>query len=187
MGLVGEGALVTTVLSDVFPMIDVESPRKELAKLAGLTIAVGGENLAPGAANRATMGFTNPADSGIVAVITRLTYQSSAVQSVAAGWIGFPNTIVENAVNRVADSRQAPNYPNESPVCFVGSSNTDPLNAAWWSLVEPANGFFHRHSEDGIAVLGPGTTWGIRGTTNNITLRCTFEWRERPAEPSEFV
>jgi len=186
MGLVGEGAIVTTVLPDVFPVIELENQRAELYKLGGISLAAGGENRAPGAANRATMGFTNPANSGVVATVTRYTFNSSAPQNVIGGWIGFPNTITSAGVNRIADGRQN-NYPNELPICFTGTSITDPINAAWFNYAFAADEFYTQHDLNGIVVLGPGTTWGIRGGTNNITVRWAVEWRERPAEPSEFV
>ncbi len=75
MALVGEGAIVTNVLPDVFPTLELEDLPGELYKLAGWDIAVGAESLSPGAINRATIGLENPVGSGKIAVLTRLRFQ----------------------------------------------------------------------------------------------------------------
>lgn len=186
MGLVGEGAIVTGVLPDVFPTIELEDVQAEIYKLATWDLAIGAETLAPGAANRATIGIENPTGSGKVAVVTRVTFQSAAAQNVVTGWIGIPSGLVVNAVNRLRDGRQA-SFPNAGPVCFVGSNNTSPINAAWSNFAYAANEFREWYDLKGVAVLTPGTAWGVRGGTNNITVRLAIEWRERPVDSSELI
>jgi len=186
MGLVGEGAIVTGVLPDVFPTLELEDVPGELYKLANWDIAVGSESLSPGAAARATIGLENPVDSGKIAVLTRLRFQPDLLMAVTVGWLAIPSGLVVNGVNRLRDGRQA-SFPNAQPVCFVGSNNTSPINAAWDNFLYQPEEFGGVFDNKGHVVLTPGTAFACRGGTNNVLLRCAIEWRERPVDSSELI
>jgi len=182
-GLIGPGSKVSEVISELFPMFDVENMPGELLRLAGTRLCMGGGTLAAVAAQAGTAVLENPANSGVLATIERVDFGAGGNLTLRWGvQAGFRATAVAIGTEDFRDTRDvAPNFP----VCNVrqinevalanGTNQTRLLNNAHWINEAP----------NGVAVLAPGTSFEIGSGNNNVGIFYGFTWRERVAEQSE--
>ena len=180
-GLIGPGSKVSEVISELFPMIDVENVPGELLLLGGTQISYGSHINIPGAANAAQVQLFNVADSGKIVTITKVMFSSF---NVVTARLGISNTAVGTATNAETfrDSRlPVASQPATQMRFFSDPTPADPqiqiriLNNVTFSLEDP----------NGVCVLSPGFGFHVGLDTLNATLVCSFLWRERTAEASE--
>lgn len=179
--MTGPGSRVAEVLSELFPVIDVERIPAELLFLAGWRIGVGSAQLAAEAASVSKIQLFNPIDSGHLITLTRVDFATTATTIVeattilAALTISSPGAILRDT--RIGES-----------VGTVGQIRTQVdatgLPATWQArTLQNVN---HVIADDnGVAVLAPGTGYTIAPQVVNQFIIASFLWRERPAEPSE--
>ena len=180
-GIVGEGAIVTNVLPDVFPTVELEDTTIELKTLAGWLPVFGATSRAAAPALLSRAQLFNPAGSGKLLVVEDLYIQTTGSSLVNLG-IGVTEltTLIVNTKPR--DSRfgtaargvsQTRTQDGGSPPVANGRIQTE------------ANVSFRVHAHGGIAVLAPGTGFECTNQTANETIRTTWFARERVAEQSE--
>lgn len=180
-GLIGPGAKVADVLTELFPMFDVENMPAELLLLSGTRLCIGGGVVTGVSAESTTAQLFNPADSGILATITSVIIAAQTtgivrwgvvpvVRGVAVGTETFSDTRLGVVAQPVCDIRE------DSAVALAdGTMQTRVL----------ANTSLTIANQNAVAVLGPGTGFEIGLTTNNQDLNFAFQWRERVAERAE--
>lgn len=182
MNLVGEGALVTGVLPDVFPTIEVEDLQTDGWGVAGWRPAMGGSDITGAVGENPIIQILNPNGSGQIAVIEWAMFGTNTT-----GTIGFN---IHDAVLTTAEvsmrwrDRRFPTlqFPvvQIREVSQVGVPIVAPMNvrlAANVPLIfEPPKGFM---------VLAPGTGFALQHVTTASRLTAQFFWRERPADPAE--
>ena len=182
MNLVGEGALVTGVLPDVFPTIDVESLETDGWALSGWRPAWGGAAILGAAGERPHIQLFNPVGSEMLTVIEQIMISSNA-----AGRVEFNIHDAQLATNEVSERWRDRRFPTLNfPVTqvkeesIVGTPIVAPLNirvlANVTVVIEPPKG---------IMVLAPGTGVAFSQAANAVELDVSFFWRERPADPAE--
>jgi len=87
-GIIGPGSKVSEVLTELFPVLDVESVPSELLILAGTNTCFGGGQFQAMAGQSPKMGLFNPADSNTILVLTHV-YVSTDTGNQNIRW-GFP-------------------------------------------------------------------------------------------------
>jgi len=177
--LKGGGSKVNDALTELFPMIDVESRVPELLLLGGRRLAFGFAN-SPGVAGfvSATM-LRNPTDSGNIITVHEASI-SGVGQDLSAGTTN--NTYANAGVQEYADTRAGVGTTTVGQVLFEELLVAAPdryrlrTNTGTQVIYRP---------EHGIAVLAPGTAYGISGRGLNVGIIVGFVWTERVALPSE--
>jgi len=179
MNLVGEPAIVTGVLPDVFPVIELENLPPELLALTGWKLGTQNTDLAPGAGNIANSIIRNPPGSGQMTVV-----ESALVWTSTSGEINW--SLLPPDVGTF-DSR----------LVFRDRRFTGDLATEVRDLVAGVAGLVHGkiHTANnaqveiapvnGLAVLFPGDALAFRTVTVNVRLTVTYFARERPFEQSE--
>ncbi len=180
-GIIGPGSKVGEVLTELFPVLDVESVPGELLRLSNTFIAFGGTQLAGAAGSSPRVQIFNPIDSGNIITVSHFEVASSTIDTIRYGVDIIPLTTAPGLqVHR--DLRSLP------PILPVGQIRTDITVA-----LAPATGLIRVVANDnnvvedpnGIAVLVPGSGFQVGSSLRAATIWVTFFWRERAAQPSE--
>jgi len=182
-GLIGPGSKVSEVISELFPVFDVENMPGELLRLAGTRLCIGGGFLAGVAAQASTAVLENPAGSGMLLTLERVDLASDSISTVRWGvQNGFRATAVAIGTEDFRDVREfAPDQPTAnvrqiSEVALANGTNQTRILASTAWILDPPNG---------VCVLPPGTSFEIGLGTNDVSIFYGFSWRERVAEQSE--
>ncbi len=181
-GLIGPGSKVGEAIGDLLPVLDVENTPGELLVLAGTRMGSGHINAVAAALDNQRAQLFNPADSGALVTVTRVSIASNTAQLIRIGPT-FTALTTNNNTRAFSDTR----LPT-GPVTLAQLRNDgDPASS-------PVGGFlvfiqslvpFTMESEKGLYVLAPGTGLQVSTTSINTTLTVAYMWRERPAEQSE--
>jgi len=182
MNLVGEGAIVTGVLEDVFPVIDVENLATDGWAVAGWRPAWGGANIAGAAGERAHVQIHNPVGSGVIAVVESVMLSSPTNTSLD---FNIHDAVLTTLFvsGRWRDRR----FPTLNfPVVQVrGQSIVGTPIVAAMRLRLQSNTTMIWDPPQGDLVLVEGTGVAFAHATLTGELSGVFFWRERPAEPAE--
>jgi len=188
--VVGRGAIVTTLLEDVFPTVDLFNPSPEFR-------ALGGEHPCFGKVNRnSTTEFNavqlfNPVGSGLIGIVEEIVVNT---EDQAGGWHMTVTDVElgsEGPFKQFRDSRLLGSQPFSKPGLKLLSGNNPlvPQFDADWAILQDQNDteFRFNQVDAGIAILSPGFGLVIENDNegNMHNLRVNFLWRERAAEPSE--
>ena len=180
-GMIGPGSKVGTVVSELFPMIDVENVPGELLALMGTRLGFGGASITAGAGNRGKLQLFNPAGSGKLVTLTTVVLSSNttqtfrfdtedAIRGAAVGTAGFRDT-------------RAPAAEVTSAVINFQDDATTIPSAARLAMIADTPFLFT--DPNGIVILQPGTGWTVSTETLATSVQATFLWRERVAEQAE--
>jgi hypothetical protein len=182
-GIIGPGSKVSEVLSELFPVIDVERVPGELMLLMGTRLGFGGGAVSATAAEAGRGQILNPAGSGHIVTVTTAIASAAGVGNIRWGFrqSGFltqidtqlaRDTRVPGASNTVATIHQDSSVALASA---TGQSRAIPSTA--FILTDP----------NGVCVLAPGTAFEIGSDQLNVFFNYTFYWRERPMTSSEVI
>ena len=180
--IVGEGAIVTGVLPDVFPTIDVEDLQTDGWGVAGWRIAFGGAAVAGAAGEKPHIQILNPTGSGVITVVEQVMW-STATTGVLSYNIHDTVLTTLQVGQRWRDRR----FPTlNRPVTQVRSQSIvgAPIVSAF-TLNIAANDPQIWAPPKGFMVLAPGTGFAMNHGTDATILRAQFYWRERAIEPAE--
>lgn len=181
-GLIGPGSKVSEVITELFPMIDVERVPGELLALGGTTIAQGGHQVAAAAGFFGAVQLFNPVGSNKIVTITQVRMASISVNSFFR--ISLTDTALGGASNveLARDSRFA---APEQPAAQVRFRNDATLVTPTTQIRGTINVDTELKDENSVAVLSPGFGYDVGTNAANNTLLVNFWWRERAAEASE--
>lgn len=182
-GIIGPGSKVSQVITELFPMINVEDPPTELLLLGGTGICFGGGTGTAIVAQFMSTQLFNPADSNKLLTITKV-FITSSLADMTVLWgvlpVQFPGG---GPVSQTfSDTRRS--APN-TPVGVVSQRSSVTQAIAIGQARTPLNVPFELSSENGVAVLAPGTGFEMGSTTAADTIFYSYYWRERTALPSE--
>jgi len=176
----GGGSELSETLGDVFPILDLENLPSELLLLRGWVLGTGRiQNTSAVAAVNSHQLF-NPAASGKIIVLTSLWVTPSVTQILTFG-PAFTALVTTSVPGAQRDTRAGAIAPTNGLL----QEEDNGAASAFGILQRPAAQSFQIIDPDGLAVLIPGTAFRINDTTTNTTLRTSWMWRERTAEPSE--
>lgn len=180
-GLIGPGAKVAEVLSELFPMFDVENLPGELYKLSGTDLAFGGVASTGGIGTFGSVDLVNPVDSGVLMTMTRAIVSLSTSGDFRFTMSATPPTGIESSA-RVRDTRQG---AVNAPVGQVFRDNIAANIAQIGIIRTGANLPYTFEDPNGPTILAPGTRFIFAANTTNVPITVTFFWRERAAVSSE--
>ncbi len=180
-GIIGPGSKVAEVVTELFPMIDVENVPGELLWLMGTGIAFGGNTIAAVAAEQPRGQLFNPPDSGKLVTITG-AYASTSVTTTIV-W-GVRNNAIGAATGNESfrDRRAGGTLRPVAEMRSLSSAVAQAIEGRGRALADTT---LKLEDPNGVAVLPPG--WGFELSTggSNLILDYSYFWRERPAEQSE--
>ncbi len=180
--LKGAGSKVADVLTELFPMFDVESNRAELQLLSGTRLCMGSTRQANVAAVTSRSQLFNPPDSGVIAVVTHV-------------WAVSDPTLVPINVTMIIAFTGSPTLTDlfrdgrlgiaANPTCQTGVIQDAVVTTPTLRFNSPPTVMAELSDENGIMVLSPGTGIEVGTQLVNRELDVSYLWRERVAEPSE--
>jgi len=184
MGLVGEGAIVTSVLPDVFPVIDVEDMQTDGWLLGQWKLCVGHDTITD-ALLSVEVALENLAGSNMLVVIEQidLAVSSSSLYLYGVNTAGTVDVGTDNGLRRIRDMR-APVTASALPTTHVTQGTAIPFSTIGRGRLL-GNTTLHLKPPKGVAVLPPGSIFVMQNSTTNAATDVTYWWRERPIEPSE--
>jgi len=181
-GIIGPGSKVNEVLTELFPVLDVETMPDELLILSGTNTAWGGGTIQSIAGQAPKMGLFNPAGSNAIVTLTDVLFSSQA-GTVTVRWGKNTNeltTVISTGI--FGDTR---NPFNQLPIARIGQQSAVALANATGQGRLGNNTILHLEAKNSLAILRPGIGFEIGIPDFAAVIFVTFYWRERTMEPSE--
>lgn len=178
--MIGPGGKVIEVLTELFPVIDLERCPPELLALGGWRTAWGATERPTNVAQPSVSQIFNPEGSNVVAAVTQVQLQSAPGTGVQAGvqLAQIGGTPVRGVFR---DARFGGNRETTLTTTHVDGG----LVSAGWRMRLVSGEVLTLRDDNGIAVLTPGSGLSFITNNNNILLTMSYWWRERSAEQSE--
>jgi len=183
-GIIGPGSKVSEALTELFPVLDVESVPSELLILAGTNTSFGGGTIVGAAAQAPKMGLFNPLGSNTIITLTDVFMTQSSANSVVRWGLNTNQLANVIATEQFTDTRRP---ITDRPVGQVGTESAVAFANATGQMRVTQNQEVHLFPRNDIVMLRPGIGFEIGGTILTSTMWCTFYWRERPMEASEVL
>lgn len=176
----GGGSVLSETLGDVFPVLDLENLTPENQLVAGWTLWAGGASVTGTAGDLAALSLINPADSGQIVVVDKMTFFASAAQVCQ---YGINSTLLTQVIAvSVRDSRVGQVFGGAA---LVGASQDTTGNLGDINFRVLNTEDLQFEIPNAFAVLTPGNQLQVTMSTVATTLRGAFFGRSRLAEPSE--
>lgn len=179
--LKGPGSKVNDVLTELFPMLDVERVPGELLFLAGTHLGIGSV-FRPGViAENGIAQLFNPDDSGTIVTLSSCVFSTNNDQVLEweVGAVTFGPNLGNNILR---DTRTGASVLS---VAELHGINQLASITGFGQLRVLAGQTVTLNDQNGVAILFPGSGFAVGTTVNNTALYVNFFWRERPFEPSE--
>jgi hypothetical protein len=168
--------VLDSVLGDVFPTFDVQSPRVDQGFLRHEWPLGFGISLAAVVGQQGFLRITNPAGSGKILTIDRVRLAGTAV---SWSW-GLDNT---PAVGGTASMERDTRLRGRTFASLLTSGTT----AANTLLTTPGAWGSVTGDTKIAQVLTPGFTWGIYSGALNTLVIIDVDWTEREVQPEELI
>jgi len=182
-GIIGVGSKVSEVLTELFPMIDVEGDRGELQLLSGTVIGAGSALKLGDAGERARIQLFNPLGSGKITTITDVYIGTSTTQSIPVA----RTTIALAAGIGTQLARDTRQLIGNRPVSRMFTDSEVALADANLNFQVGDANSLHVRVENDVMILAPGNGITVGANLVATTIIVTFFWRERVAEQSELT
>jgi len=183
-GIIGPGSKVSEVLTELFPVLDVESVPSELLILMGTKTAFGGGTINSAAGESPKMGLFNPAGSNTIITLTTVIAGSQTATDTYR-W-GLNTNELANIISTqlFTDTR---NPIAQLPVGRIATESAVALANANGQVRQLTSVPLILNNSNDLAILRPGIGFeiGMTGVARRILV--TFYWRERPMETSEVL
>ena len=182
-GSIGPGSRVGTSISDLFPVLDVESVPGELLLLSGTRICHGSAGATGAGGEVPNVILANPVDSGLLITLTQVSVAALVnTQRIRIAIEGAISGAAQNT-QRFRDSRllSLVSFPTGQIRTF--SNPSVPAQDIDFIMKPDTTDFVS--DPNGLAVLAPGTQYLVASLLVTGTIVVTFWWRERTAELSE--
>ena len=180
-GIIGPGSKVSQVITELFPMIDVENVPPELLILMGTKICMGGGTTAAVAGQSGKAQLFNPPDSGMIITLTDITCSASTLTTMRWGRsnVSFAARITTEVFTDFRNdpvSRPIGQVHQKTEAALASATNQARLLSFTPLLIQPKNS---------VCVLSPGFGFEVGSSVQNTSFHFGFNWRERAVEPSE--
>lgn len=178
-GLLGPGSKVTETLGELFPVLETENLPAELMFLGGWTLGMNTVIVNPTVGETSRAQVFNPVGSGKIAVLTDVFITGSTANlNFQVNETPFP--VLVTGVTRDTHAGM-----DTGTALATGPLSTGNTPAAGRLSVLNTTMLHWTGKENSLAVLAPGSGLEIGTASDNLSLSCTFFWRERIALPSE--
>ena len=180
-GMIGTGSKVSEVLTELFPVVDLERVPGELLLLGGTRLCIGSAIVTGAAGERARIQVFNPADSGTLVTVSSVVISTLTIQNIR--WATTETALTTGLATEAFRDRRLtlPGRP-------VGAIRTDSTVAATdvhgLARLLASTPYFLT-DRNSVAVLPPGSGFEVGADTVATAVIATFYWRERTAEQSE--
>jgi len=180
-GLLGPGSKVSEVISEIFPIIDLENMPHELLVLANTRTVF--STLTPAASVGEVSGaqLFNPPDSTTILIVTSFWVGSAGITTNIDYQVTDTQVVATFFSGSFRDTRSGFGLESAGK---VAEFNTAPIGAQGRFRVSAVESFKINDS-DGVVVLGPGSGLSVATASFNLPLNITFFWKERQALESE--
>jgi len=181
--IIGPGSKVGEVISDLFPMIDVENLPAELYRLMGTQLVFGGGTIVGAGGQVPNAQIFNPADSNTLITVTSFVVAAPFDATLRYGRDNFVlSTLI--GTQSVRDTRAD---INEASVGVIAQESRVALAPGTMQCQLIANQTLIISDPNDVIVLAPGTGLTIGTIVATGVLFYGFNWRERPAEQAELL
>jgi len=181
-GIVGPGSKVSEALTELFPIIDVETLKAELQVLSGTHLAFGGVRTPAVAAQFSSLQLFNPAGSGLILTLTEVRLSTSTASEVRIAFESATRGAL--ALNGLfGDSRLGITPLATGQVFFANNVALTPNQGRVKCNANVDETIIYNPNGNWVIAEGTGLTFGME--TANGLLQGNFLWRERVAEKSE--
>ena len=179
--LKGAGSMVNDVLTELFPMIDVENVPGELLALMGTRLGFGGSTVAGVVAEIPKIQIFNPAGSEMLITVTRVIASVGSTTTIEMDTtVGLIGDTVSS--RKFRDLRFGVANTTTADIRFLSDAGGIP---GTFTARVSSNSPLQISDRNGVCVLSPGSGLTVASTGTNVDLAVTFFWRERLAEASE--
>jgi len=179
--IVAPGSMVNDSLNELFPFIDVESLSLELQYLATWRPAFASHSHAASVGNFGLTQIFNPADSGMLLVVTRIDSRIAADAILRFVLADTPITTF-GIVGQLRDTRTGIDDRPVGQVRFATQAGGLTFEGQVFLLANVNHTF---EDAKGLFVLRPGTGVTFAASVNNTATMHNFFWKERVAEAAE--
>ena len=179
--IVAPGSMVSDALSELFPVLELESLKTELQLLGKTRLAFGNTTLLASVGDLNHHQLFNPVDSGMLVVLERMDINSATSQLIEYGLatVALADFTANQAFRDTREGILQPVVAQARDVQQVGSI------ARFGAFRIIANTTFTMQDKQGLFLLAPGTGITFASVTANTVTNVTFQWRERVAQPAE--
>ncbi|MEE8609041.1 MAG: hypothetical protein V3S55_15665 [Nitrospiraceae bacterium] len=161
-------------------MLDVENLPAELLLLAGWRTKFTTKTVAATVGETSRIGIFNPAQSGLIVVVTDVWLSANA--AIAVAYSTSLTALTDDSFSGAPrDSRDGVAVNSGAKVAQQQTGNTVQRGRLIVQIAET----YHHTAKNGLAVLGPGTGFEYGTVVDNEVLNATIFWRERAALSSE--
>lgn len=182
-GTIGPGSKVAQVITELFPMIDVENVPPELYVLMGTGLAFRSTDITAASGMENASQLANPVDSGKLITVTSLVVNLNVAaeiditmnRALLASSNGFGQWR-DNRIEGPGVSAAVGNTRIETGLLLLNTGIAIRMTANLTREIK---------DENGICVLAPGENLTVSTVSVARRLICGYFWRERSAEPSE--
>ena len=180
-GAIGPGSKVAEVITELFPMIDVERVPGELLILGGTRLGFGGIQVISPVAEAPKIQLFNPTDSGLLVTVTTIISTVSVNASIT---FGVTTTLLPSGpgIEGKRDTREGTLKRPTATIRTLSDASAGPNFFPNQVLARDPLTF---NDENGLFILAPGTGVTVSTTSTDMALTVGFFWRERTAEFSE--
>ena len=180
-GIIGVGSKVSEVLTELFPMIDVENDRGELQLLAGINIGMGTGSKIGDANESSRVQLFNPTDSGTIITVTEIFVSSTVTQGIHIARSSIElsagiGTELPRDTRRTVNQRLTGRISTESNAALADANMLVRVSSDRTLTIK---------SKNDVMVLSPGNGCTVGAASSATLIQIVFLWRERPAETSE--
>jgi len=182
-GSIGPGSRVSETISELFPVLDVESVPGELLLLSGTSLCHGAGSALGAAGEIPNIILFNPPGSGHLITITQVAVRSSIGNDIMRCEVSSGVSGAQLDTERFREGRLI--TPTTVPVGQVRSLSNPSQIAEQVAFALPIDDSKFFSDQNGLAVLAPDTKYVVASTSVTTTITVTFWWRERQAQESE--
>jgi len=180
-GIIGPGSKVGEVLTELFPVMDVERVPGELLILGGTDVCVGAASIQGDPGEQGAISLFNPADSGKIITISQVYTTSQSGQVIRMELAQGPSGTRVNT-ERFRDLRRA---FVARPVGQIFTEARGAITAPNFQMRTIGSAPLIVKDTNSVAILNENTRMQVGTDTVGTLLHTTFLWRERPAVPAE--
>lgn len=178
-GSIGPGSRVGETLSELFPVLDVESVPGELLILAGTRLCWQSTERPPLVGSFSVSQLQNPVDSGSIVTVTRIEVMADIDHilnmEVTDTFLGATTAGLFRD-GRLGTGRETTAKVSSLDGVATGGGIHEHLLAGVRTVFEDVNA---------LVTLGPGQALQVGTGTQDLRLTTNYFWREREAQPSE--